>query len=441
MPTCRAPCRSGCSLVLRGLPVKNAVGLSEISLGDQLDIDGRGRVFSGHGFCSGLVFALPVSLLQYPAGMSDERARIVAGCMTGTSLDGLDVALVRIVGTGLAMKAELIGHHALSMFEDLRSTLMSLALGEAAEPLVYMRAARALGELHADALEGLLAEFPGITCDFVTAHGQTIWHAPRDKQGPKSWQLFDPWPIVRRLKLPVCYDLRQADLIAGGEGAPLTPIADWVMYREHSKWVVNLGGVMNMTGLADALDEVRAGDVGPCNLMLDGLCRRLFNQRYDKNGELALGGKVDPVVMAEAFDERFGLDHHGSMGREQYSDRWLDQLIAVTQPLAKPADILRTACHRIALSINTETSTCPLQRKPRVVLAGGGARNQALVKQILEDVDGHVILSDDLGIPCEAREAMGFVVLGALSQDGVPISLPQVTGAVVPGVAGVWTRS
>ncbi|MEM9347310.1 MAG: anhydro-N-acetylmuramic acid kinase [Planctomycetota bacterium] len=401
--------------------------------------------------------------------MSQDRTRLVAGCMTGTSLDGLDVALVKITATGLEMKAELLGHHALPLSDDLRSTLMSLASGEANEPIVYMRAARALGELHADGLEQLIASCPlslegegrgegeaqstqstndkhnALKLDFVTAHGQTIWHAPRDPRkadssttDPKSWQLFDPWPIVKRLSVPVCYDLRQADLIAGGEGAPLTPIADWVMYRNSSDFVINLGGVMNYTRLFESVHETVGGDVSPCNLLLDGLCQKLFNHRFDSHGVLAGNGRLDHDVRLAIYKATEGVKQNGSLGREQYSHQWVEKIVSYLSNQADPHDVLFTACEYVASACKTVTSPRWDSRPRRMVVAGGGAKNAELIRQIKVLTDGPVMLSDDLGIPCEAREAMGFAVLGALSQDGVPISLPQVTGATNPGVAGVW---
>lgn len=384
---------------------------------------------------------------RYTLVMSQERTRLVAGCMTGTSLDGLDVALVKIIGTGLEMKAELLGHHALSMPEDLRSTLKSLASGEPNEPITYMRAARALGELHADGLQQLLAG--GLVSpldqpvDFVAAHGQTIWHAPRDEQkisggGPKSWQLFDPWPIVKRLNVPVCYDLRQADLIAGGEGAPLTPIADWVMYREHADIVANLGGVLNITKLDADPSRIEGADLYPCNLLLDGLCKRYFDKAYDTDGELAGRGCIQPAlveVIFEAIDE--ACQGKKSLGREQFSPDWLDRLVGLIGVVESPEDVLSTAARLVAVQLGGEFREAGVPQE-RMILAGGGANNQTLVKVIEKRGYREVRRSDDLGIPCEAREAFAFAVLGALSQDGVPISLPQVTGAAGPGVAGVW---
>jgi len=390
--------------------------------------------------------------------MAQPRTRIVAGCMTGTSLDGLDVALVKIIGTGLAMKAELLGHHARSMPEDLRATLTSLASGQANEPIVYLRAARALGELHADGIEHLLAGglVPSLasplaptshpsTLDFITAHGQTIWHAPRDprkndttRMEPKSWQLFDPWPIVKRLKRPVCYDLRQADLIAGGQGAPLTPIADWVMYRDHADVVANLGGVLNITQLRAGLSQIAGGDLYPCNLLLDGLCKRYFDKPYDEEGALAKRGRLLPAhvdVLYQAVQD--AIQGHQSLGREQFSPQWFDRLTASIGETNSPEDVIHTAARLIATQLGGTFREAG-QPKERLVIAGGGVKNHTLVKLIQEQSYYEVQRSDDLGIPCEAREAMGFAVLGALSQDGVPISLPQVTGATDPGVAGVW---
>lgn len=386
-------------------------------------------------------------LCEYAAPMAEERTRIVAGCMTGTSLDGLDVALVKITGSGLGMKAELLGHLAEPMPNALRSELMSLASGEAREPIVSMRAARALGELHADCLAKLLAGGlvpPSASpIDFVTAHGQTIWHAPRDAReqpggGPKSWQLFDPWPIVRRLKLPVCYDLRQADLIAGGEGAPLTPIADWVMYRAFADLVLNLGGVCNGTLLDHDLTEIKGRDIGPCNLLLDGLCQHLFGTAYDRDGQIASAGEINGSAQQIIFKHprcNHGV-FEGSLGREDFGKAWLEGIAAESAEVCGKEDLLASAADAIAGMID---DWWPCEPESRVVLAGGGSRHRYLVARIRERVGcKDVLLSDDVSIPCEAREAMGWAVLGALSQDGVPVSLPQVTGAKAPGVAGVW---
>ncbi len=354
-----------------------------------------------------------------------ERTRHVIGCMTGTSLDGLDAALVTITGTGLEMGARRVASVSRPL-GGLADTLRSMAEGRLYTANDELRAARRLGELHAEAAAELASLHP---VDLVAAHGQTIWHAP---EAGLSRQLLDPWPIVRRLKAAVCYDLRQADLIAGGQGAPITPIADWVMFRGSAGAVANLGGVCNVTWLADRVEQVRGSDVGPCNLLLDGLVRRLYPGRaYDEGGRLAGGADPDTRVVdaIAATVDRFagGVE---SLGREQFGLAFIDAVVEAAGQTSAEA-LLSSAVQWIAELLAGAVGN------ERLVLAGGGARNAALTGRIA-GLCGEAVLSDELGVPAQTREATAFAVLGALSQDGVPITLPSVTGADRPGVAGVW---
>ena len=392
------------------------------------------------------------------------RVRHVVGCMTGTSLDGLDAALTRITGTSSDLTAEFVGMVSAPLPDSLRSTLMAMAKGEAHPPIDFLRAARHLGVVHAEACAQLIADHgQGVDIDFVVAHGQTIWHAPADAV---SWQLFDPWPIVRSLNLPVCYDLRQADLVAGGQGAPITPFADYVMYRHTAGVVLNLGGIANVTKIRqDKTDSrgwhVRGFDIGPCNLLLDFFCRELTGERYDRDGATAARGKLDFNEMPDGTPDAIYLDiisgitpitnEDASFGREDFTENMLGDLLENTRRQSSNEDILRNAVEAVAQLCG---AVCCKSAGGDIVVGGGGARNRALVEAIVSYVKGYkvydresdtyspysgkVVLSDDLGIPAEAREAMGFAVLGALSADGVPITLPAVTGSESPGVAGSW---
>ncbi len=379
-----------------------------------------------------------------------DRVRHIIGCMTGTSLDGLDAALVRITGEGLAMRAEFIAMVSRPL-GDLADTLRSFASGHAHPPLDFLRAARKLGELHATACAELATGQP---VDLVVAHGQTIWHAPRDPHGHLSWQLFDPWPIVRQLRAPVCYDLRQADLIAGGEGAPITPIADWVMYRsdrEH-RAIVNLGGIVNITRLPpNALPEdIGGGDICAGNIVIDGLVARLFpGNRFDEDGRLSSAGRFRGEIAEILGKEFHSFLGQGSLGRETFDAAMIDRLVSRLSPRFTPQDILVSAIDEIAnhvadLAVIQRVGSFDEPERPEpcatVILAGGGVRNPTYVDRIRLACQGRhrVTTSDALGIPIEAREAMAFAVLGALSQDGVPITLPGVTGSTTPGRAGAW---
>lgn len=385
--------------------------------------------------------------------------------MTGTSLDGLDAALVEIVGHGVEMTAKFKGMVSLPL-GDLREELRHFASGDAAEPLRFMRTARRLGELHSQAVTALCDQSaipnPKVKLAFVVAHGQTIWHAPGDRRASPdaglSWQLFDPWPIVQRIGVPVCYDLRQADLIAGGQGAPITPMSDWVMYRspEITRVVVNLGGICNVSVIPRGMpaEAMSGGDIGPCNLLIDGVVRTLFpGKTYDEDGEIA--GKVSAsgdmiYKMIYGHDPLEGEFRPHSLGREQFTDAWVRGLAFEVRGKL-PADlptknvlprdlfdafVVASAVDAVAMRLEVFLRDVP--RPYEVVLAGGGAKNKTLVQRIEANVSADVVRSDDLGIPCDAREAMGFAVLGALSQDGVPITLPKVTGASSPGRAGAW---
>ncbi len=332
--------------------------------------------------------------------------------MTGTSLDGLDVVLTRIEGEALAMHATFDRMASRSFPDDLRQTLRSLASARAQPAAQFVRAARELGHFHAE----LLADFlQGTPVDFIVAHGQTIFH---DGASHLSWQLLDPWPIVQRLKVPVCCDLRQANLIAGGPGAPITPLADWVIFRERADCVINLGGIANVSVLSADPAQVRGRDVGPCNLLMDGLCQRLFNEPYDRNGRHSAAGRVQSEVVDIVRRRIDNVVAGQSLGREQFNDAWLDELAAALREKANPADALRSAIEAVACVIANSLVG-------RSIVAGGGMHNSTLLAAIREHYRGQVVEIDELAIAPQAREAMGFAVLGALSQDGVPITSPQ----------------
>ncbi|MGE3182109.1 MAG: anhydro-N-acetylmuramic acid kinase, partial [Phycisphaerae bacterium] len=192
--------------------------------------------------------------------------RVIVGCMTGTSLDGLDLARVRVLGNGLQMSWRCEGTFSLP-FGDLGQRLRRIASGQPVPAAEFTSAAAQLAELHADALRDFL---DGRQADLICVHGQTVFHVP-----PLSLQLLQPASIAHRLKTPVVFDLRAADLAAGGQGAPITPIADFVLFRsQHRRAIVNLGGFANFTllpattGAENAeqlLNQIDGGDICACN--------------------------------------------------------------------------------------------------------------------------------------------------------------------------------
>jgi 1,6-anhydro-N-acetylmuramate kinase len=378
--------------------------------------------------------------------------------MTGTSLDGLDVALVAITGRGLAIQAEV--KRCLSRpLGRLAPRLRRLAEQERMSAGEIAALARDFALLHLAALRELAGRR---RLDLVSVHGQTVFHAP-----PLSWQLLNPAPIAAGLGVPVVHDLRAADLARGGQGAPITPLSDYVLFRApgRARLVVNLGGFCNVTWLPpaphrspplrirggqgecrgrlprtpndsaheEALGRIAGGDVCACNQLLDALAREIFRKPYDNGGRRAAKGRVRAAPF-RALLELLSAQARGgrSLGTGDELRGWLARFAG----RHAPEDLARCACAGVAETIVRRGAT--LGRADELILAGGGARNATLVREIRARAGVPVMLSDACGVPAAYREAAGMAVLGALCQDRVPITLPRVTGVRGAAIAGSW---
>lgn len=391
---------------------------------------------------------------------SDERYAL--GCMSGTSLDGLDVATVRLSGRGRGLSAEVIDHLGIPFDEALREQLQRLASDKPARPSEIAMLARRLGNLHADLCEEAVGRIEASMrgeLAFVAVHGQTIAHHPGSVAGPDwgtTWQLIDPFPTAERLRVRVCTDLRGADVAAGGEGAPITPAADPILFPLDRAVVVNLGGIVNATRWSARDAEppglpwpaVEGGDVGPCNLLLDPLAEALLGGvRYDVDGAVAASGQIDDrlvdwiVVMIDTAmrgGNTSASRRPRSLGREQFGQAFIESTLEEAGRLElAPADVLASAVDAVARRIAEWVGgTCTTD----VVLAGGGVRNLALVARLVARLsEARVRVSSELGLLPEAREAAAMAVLGAMALDGLPITIPSITGAARLTPAGRWT--
>ncbi|MDX1564947.1 MAG: anhydro-N-acetylmuramic acid kinase [Phycisphaeraceae bacterium] len=354
--------------------------------------------------------------------MSERR---IIGCMTGTSLDGLDAALVSVSGEGLDLKARVL-KTASRPLGPLAGPLRDLAEQKRQPVRKVSRLGRELAQVHVALLEELVPE-GGV--DAIAVHGQTVYHDP-----PLSLQLINPHLIAQQTQSPVVFDLRGADLAVGGQGAPITPLADYLLFRdEHeTRAVVNLGGFCNYTLLPPGgIEQIGGGDVCACNQLLDALAQRLFGRPYDEGGALALAGVVEEApyealistLTAQAEEDR-------SLGTGDELSDWCDRSGAKSPG----ENLARTACAGIAHAIARA-----VRGVDRVILAGGGTRNEALLKETAQRVEAVVCLCETLGYASTYREAIAMAVLGALCADRVPITLPQITGCPSPApVAGCW---
>ncbi len=352
------------------------------------------------------------------------RDRTIIGVMTGTSMDAIDVALVRVSGAGYEMRvnAERFDSEPLGSLGD---ELRQLANGTPASAPDFARLGLLLGESIAHFLESRLSP---LHTDLVVLHGQTIYHNP-----PLTWQLINPWPVASRLRTPVLYDLRRADLATGGEGAPLTPIADAIMFgtNNSSRAIVNLGGFCNVTLLPpmkrDRIEPERitGRDTCPCNQWLDRAAKLYFNIPFDYGGERASTGRVLGDFREKLYSDWKRMSTRASLGSEHEG-------LALAEGL-KGQDVLATLCDVIG---NLIADAC--RGSDEILCAGGSTKNKALMGSIREHADAPVSTTYEAGVEPLHREAVAMAVLGALSWDGLPIGLERVTGVKQSIVSGSW---
>lgn len=377
-------------------------------------------------------------LSAHLSGVAKPVRRIV-GCMTGTSLDGLDAALVEVEGAGLSLSAKFVRGISREI-GAARGSLQRLASGEPLCAGEIARAARELSLTHAAAISDLLS---GGTADFAAIHGQTIFHKP-----PLSWQLFNPAVVAAETALPVVSDFRSLDVARGGEGAPITPLADFLIFRseEDRRAVVNLGGFVNFTDLPAGRtipgfgeeklniwkQEIRGGDVCVCNQLLDRAARLSLGREVDADGDAAMGGNIQQGALVSLFEI---LSHQATAGKSLGSGDeafgWLENHLRTL--VAR--DLLRTICAAIAAAVALRLP--PDARE--VVIAGGGVNNRALRLELEDRAGARICIAEDFGWTGAYREAAAMALLGALAADGFPITLRAVTGAVQESGPACWT--
>lgn len=334
--------------------------------------------------------------------------RHVIGVMTGTSIDAMDAALIRVEGVGNAMRVTFLEHHSAPLW-PLTDPLRAAAQQQPMTAGQFAQLGWDFGVLHADVIEPLASR---TMPDVIAVHGQTIFHQP-----PYSWQLVNPAPIAARFNCPVVYDLRQADLAIGGQGAPITPAADWVLYRDnsHSRAIVNLGGFCNVSfvpagGDENAHERVHGFDVCACNQVLDAVARIAMNTPYDDGGKVAASGTAHGAITARLS---VILQRQRKAGRSLGTGDEAQQWVADHASTLNAADLAASAVAAIAGCIGEALSEHNVEQ---VIIAGGGVHNATLVKQLHATVRQPIRTSDELGIPADAREAVAIAVLGARAE-------------------------
>jgi len=398
---------------------------------------------------------------------------IVAGVMSGTSADGINVALVRLGSKGGSRSRDrslsatgtrgrdprhiftLLGHAEYSYPAQVRSAVLSAMNAKQASVADLARLSFLLGELYADAVLATQQQFR-VKADLVGCHGQTLYHQGEAQifLGRKivaTWQTGEAAVIAGRLGVPVVSDFRPADMAAGGKGAPLVPYLDYLLFRDPriGRIVQNIGGIANLTAIpagADASD-VFAFDTGPGNMVIDAVTEKLFGRAFDRGGKIAASGTVLAPVLKQILKRRFfRAAPPKTAGREEFGREFVREFLRACRRAPKE-DVVATATALTARSIADAVRRFVMKQSGpatkasfhELILSGGGAKNATLVAMLAEDLAPLGIqlrFSDEFGLPSEAKEAVAFAVLAYETWNRRPANVPSATGAKRAAVLG-----
>ncbi|WJQ83118.1 anhydro-N-acetylmuramic acid kinase [Brevibacillus brevis] len=395
--------------------------------------------------------------MDQPANLLDYRAKnehVLIGLMSGTSLDGIDAALVaiRTDEQGEIENVTLRDFFYMPYSDDLREWVMNLCSVETARVDQLTAVHYGLSEWYAYAVQQLLQK-AGLTTaevDAVCMHGQTIWHVAGRTPfpGPQgmtqvraSLQIGELSTLAERTDIPVVGNFRARDLAADGEGAPLVPYADYILFRHPQKGrlLQNIGGIANVTLLpaSAAIDQVVAFDTGPGNMIMDQIVQLMTNgqMRYDEGGKLAANGTVSSVLLEKWLkDPYYQIKPPKSTGREVYGRAFAQELFHDANQIGiSQTDLLATVTALTATTIANAYMqfVLPTTKVEEVIVSGGGAHNQTLLAMLQRQLPTGmtVMTAQQFGMPDDAKEAVAFAILGHETLMGRPSNVPSVTGA------------
>ena len=375
---------------------------------------------------------------------------IVAGVMSGTSADGINVALVEIGPPGpKGQTIDLLGHAEYPYPRDVRRAILASMNAERASVANLARLNFLLGELYAEAILKAQAKFRLKTA-LIGCHGQTLYHQgePARFLGRKiaaTWQTGEAAAIAARVGATVVSDFRPADMAAGGKGAPLVPFLDYMIYRDArvGRIVQNIGGIANLTAIPAGAspDKLIAFDTGPGNMVIDAVTDRLFGKAYDKGGRIAASGRVLGRVVKDVLRMPFfRRKPPKTAGREEFGREFADEFICRCGN-ARKVDVVATATALTAGSIAEAVRRFPSRQGKfrEFVVSGGGTQNPTLMKMLaaeLADWGLKIRSSDEFGIPSSAKEAVAFALMAYETWSGRPSNVLSATGAKRSAVLG-----
>jgi anhydro-N-acetylmuramic acid kinase len=379
---------------------------------------------------------------------------LVLGLMSGTSADGIDVALARISGAPPNLNAKLLHHTSINFPPALRKEILRVAEQQPISAGQLSQLNFRLGEIFAEAVLTACKGFRVATkkIALIGSHGQTIFHQGKPvpylgRATASTLQIGEASIIASRTGITTVADFRPADIALGGQGAPLVPYADYLLYRHPKRGRVslNLGGIANITVLPASAkpSQIFAFDTGPANMLIDALVSDFTHGRqgYDKNAAIAQTGRSLPALIDELMrDPYLKQPPPKSTGREYYGRAYLKNLLASGRKhQAKPAGLIRAATIFTAISVvdALHRFVLPKHKIEQLIVSGGGARNPLILAQLaaaLPQID--ILSSAELGVPTDAKEAFAFALMAYETVHQRPANLPSATGARGPAILG-----
>jgi anhydro-N-acetylmuramic acid kinase len=379
---------------------------------------------------------------------------IVAGVMSGTSADGINVALIRVtaasVGRARTPRLDFLAHAEYPYPKDVRRAVLAAMNSTAASVPDLARLNFLLAELYADAVLATQRRFH-LKAELVGCHGQTLYHqgdAARflGRQLAVTWQTGEGAVLAARVGVPVVSDFRPADMAAGGKGAPLVPFLDFLLYRDTrvGRIMQNIGGIANFTAIPAGASphRVLAFDTGPGNMVIDAVTQRLFGKTYDRDGRIAGSGVVlDRVITDVLHGPFFRRKPPKTAGREEFGREFTQEFMHRCGRVDK-RDIVATATALTARSIADALRRFVVRRSGTYrdfIVSGGGANNPVLTAMLaneLQPLGLQIRSSDEFGLPSEAKEAAAFALLAFQAWNRNPSNLPSATGAKRPAILG-----
>jgi anhydro-N-acetylmuramic acid kinase len=390
-----------------------------------------------------------------------QKSMTVAGVMSGTSADGIDVAVVRIDSGRLRPRLGLLAHEGFAFSAALRLAVLAAMNAMSTSTAELARLSWRLGIAYSEAVQATVKKH-AVKLDLIGCHGQTLYHQARvgSYAGRKfacTWQAGEAQVIAAELGVPVVSNFRPADMLAGGQGAPLVPLLDYVLFShpKRGRILQNIGGIANLTAIpaGAGANALIAFDTGPGNMVIDALMMELFGKRFDRSGRIAATGKViAPALSAALRNPFFQLKPPRAAGREEFGREYAAKFLALCKRHSNnPEDAIATST---ALTVETiaESYRRFALRKMRggdnrssgvdYIVSGGGARNHtlmAMLAQRLEPLGCELAASEDFGIPVEAKEAAAFALLAWQTWHRMPGNVPAATGAKWPAILGQVT--